>query len=293
MSEESVAEVAAESVLEASEAPVEASEGIDEPKEAAFDASSQFAAISRKEKALLAREQALKDSEAKYSKYGDLESQVKENPSAILEHYGLSLDDIIMNALGEDAPEPTTDDRVSQLQKEIEAMKQSKLDEQDALTKKEEELAQNDIDVAIKSHKEQIMNVINDNADKYELINLQDGQDMVWEVTEKHFGDTGLILTPEEAADKVEDWYTEQVTKALGLNKFQPLVEMREEKVEEVKESIVDRYEDKRSTRPTLTQNYLTANPSKKEITNTNLSKEDSKALAAKKLDELWKKQRS
>jgi hypothetical protein len=297
---EPAAEVAAET--ESAESNESASEGGDqsnlsEPSSSeseSSEAAANFAAISRREKAILERESLIKEQESKFSKYGELEAQIEENPLAVLEHYGISLDDILLSSLGDDAPEPTTDDRISSLSAEIEAMKQAKIDEAARIKAKEEELAQNTIDEAISNHKNSIATTISENADKYELINQLDAGDMVWEVTQAHYDNTGIILSIDEAADKVEEYYSNQVKKAMGLSKFQQQNEAPVRRAEEeIKESIVAQHGDRSAPRPTLTQNYLTRNPTKKVSTSVSLTAEESKRLAAKKLDELWKKQRN
>lgn len=183
--------------------------------------SSRFAALSRKEKYLQEQADAFKDKETKYNSYSDLQAKIKENPLAVLEHFGMSLDDIISASLGEDKPAPTTESQIEMLRAEIEGFKTAAVQKETDTLKAEEEAKQDSINEAITVHQLSITNHLSENADKYELINLQGAQDLVWEVTEAHFNaNKGEILTPEQASSKVEVYLEEQVRKAMNLKRF-------------------------------------------------------------------------
>ena len=88
--------------------------------------------------------------------------------------------------------------------------------------KAEEEAYQNTIDGAILAHHHLITHHLSQNVEKYELIQLQGEQDLVWEVTEAHYdANDGEILTPEQAADKVEAYLEKKIRDAMGLKRFE------------------------------------------------------------------------
>jgi len=183
--------------------------------------SSRFAALSRKEKYLQDQATSLKQKEEQYNQVEALKAKIKENPAAVLEHYGLSLDDLILASLGAEAPPPTTESQIEMLRKEIEGFKTAAQQKEENAAKAAEEAYQNSINEAIVAHQLKITDHLSKNVDKYELINLQGAQDLVWEVTEAHYDATdGEILTPEQAADKVEAYLEEQTRKALSLSRF-------------------------------------------------------------------------
>ncbi len=219
--------------------------------------SSRFAALSRKEKYIQEQQAALKAQQEEAQKISELKERIKENPVSVLEHFGISLDDLITASLGEDAPEPTTDSQIEALRAEIEGFKtaQQKREEEDR--KKQEEEYQNSINEAITAHQLKITDHLSQNADKYELITLQGAQDLVWEVTEAHYeANNGEILTPEQASDKVEAYLEEQVRKAMNLKRFGAKEPEAQEKVSAFVE------QDKTTEKPksqTLTSDFVQA----------------------------------
>lgn len=256
--------------------PNQAEESNNAPKEDP-EFSSRFAALSRKEKYLQEQAAAFKEKESKYSSYADLQEKIKENPLAALEHFGVSLDDVISASLGSDAPPPTVESQIEALRAEIEGYKSEQQKREEDAQKKAEEEYQNSINEAIQVHQLSIANHLSENADKYELINLQGAQDLVWEVTEAHYdANNGEILTPEQASDKVEAYLEEQVRKAMNLNRFRAKEDTEIKKspfeVEQVKPT-------EKAKSQTLTSDFVQQSaPSEKP---SGLSEEESKRRAA------------
>ena len=270
----------------APEAPVEAPQGaVDEantqpPSPQEEDFSSRFAALARKEKYLREQEEAIKANSDKYKGYDELEGKVKENPLAVLERFGLDLDTIIAASLGEEAPPMSVEDQIKALRDEIAANKEAETRKEQEAREAAEKAYQDSIDEAILAHKGQIADHLGQNKEKYELINLQGAEDLVWEVTEAHFeANDGEVLSPEQAADKVEAYLEEQVRKALQLSRFKAKQEAEKAQApwETVEESPVKRQES-----PTLSQDLVA--PAAEKPT-AHLSDEESKALAAKLLN--------
>jgi len=265
---------------ESSEAPVvspnEAAPIAPEQKPAEdVDFSNRFAALSRKEKYLQEEAQKIKDSESKYKKYQDLESQAKENPLLVLEKYGIDLDAVIAASLGDEAPPKSVEEQLNALKEEM-ANDKKKAAEQAAKAEEERQKAiQADIDEAVLVHKNEITDHLSKNVEKYELINLQNAQDLVWEVTEAHYNaNNGEILTPEQASDKVETYLEEQIKSAMKLARFNKQEEQKETTGFEIK--TVDPI---KPVSPTLTSSL--ANPAPEKSSSPTLSHEESRRAAA------------
>lgn len=178
--------------------------------------SSRFAALSKREKRMVDAQAEIKAQEAKFN---DMNSAVEGGAMEILKYHGLSIDDVISHALGEDAPKEEVDPNTA-LREEFEAYKQSIEDKETKRLADIENQNQSSIDDAINNHKQTISSHISQNPEKYELISNQGEHELVWEVTQANFDNTGEILTAEEAADKVEAYLEGKVREMLKLKKF-------------------------------------------------------------------------
>ena len=237
--------------------------------------TARFAALSRKEKEVREAANRASEIETKYKEYQDLESVAKSDPMALLRKYGVDLDAVIQASLGIEKPEPTAEEQIQALRDEMAAEKQKALDEAEAAKTKEEEMLQASIDEAILKHQHSITDHLSQNQEKYELITLQGAQDLVWEVTEAWYdANEGEILTPEQASDKVEDYLSEQVKKAMQLSRFTPETPKPTEWESTFK---TEKVEPKAPISPTLTSESTAPAGSK----NVQMTAEESKAAAA------------
>jgi len=219
------APVAEEVVTEASEESTQEDTSTKEEENPNF--SARFAALSRQEAKIRQDREALKQAQEEMSSYNTLKSQIKENPMAALEHLGIDLDTLILHSLGESAPQEE-EDPVSKLQREFEEYKNNITKEQEDKKAAEEQAKKEAEEAAIQSHKSAISQEIEDNQDKYPLINLDpENQELVWEVTEAYFMENGKVLSPTEAADLVEAHLDEKFQKMMALKT--PKVEKTEE----------------------------------------------------------------
>lgn len=244
------------------------------------DFSTRFAALSRKEKFLREEETRIKGEADKYKDYADLPSKAKENPLLILEKYGIDLDSIIAASLGADAPAKTVEEEIKAIRAELAAEKDTARKAEEDKKKNDEEAYQNSINEAVQVHKNSITDHVVKHKEKYELITLHGAEDLVWEVTEAHYGQHNEVLSPEQAADKVEDYLEQQIKKAMNLNRFKAKpVESRETgfQVEAINPL-------KRQETPTLTASMMGSAPDKSL---GGLSMEESKLKAAALLK--WK----
>lgn len=217
--------------------------------------ASRFAALTKKEKKLVQERAKIKEYESKLKEY----ESIKEGGVAkALESFGFTIDDVINYALGSDSEsvkEPV--DPNQQLREEFEAYKKSIEDKEAEKIKARQEAEEKQIQQAITTHKDSIAEYVSQNADTYELISSQGQEDLIWEVTEAHFNETGEILSIENAANMVENHLEKEVEKLLKLKKFnkQPV---NEEKVEDKPSSIQSSYSSKTLTNSQVPTSKIT-----------------------------------
>lgn len=199
--------------------------------------ASKFAALTRKEKEVKAKEteyQAklaeIEESRKKFAPYETLDKEISTDKRKALDFLlskGLSVDDIGQLLMDEANPDPETklkrsvSDTESRLMKEIQALKQSLEDKEANKIKDEEESAK-------KQHEKVVQGVMSDLTDfvnkteEYELIRTYNSVEMVYSVMNEHYMEQvnkGIpdqlikILSYKDACDAVEAHLDERVTK--------------------------------------------------------------------------------
>lgn len=197
----------------------------------------QLKNLVSREKELRAQQEANAAMQTQIEEFNNLKNSIKDNPAALLDHLGISFDDLLAAQLGIQAEQPEPKSEIEQLRDEIKAMKEA---EEAKIQAKQ----QAEIDAAISNHKNDINTLLSTETDKYELINAAGESDLVWQVTEEYFEAYGEVLTPQQAADMVENHLVEQFKGILEkTTKFkqnpQSVSEASaEEKVEMVKEAM-------------------------------------------------------
>ena len=191
----------------------------------------------------------------------------------ILEHYGISLDDIILSSLGEDAPAPTPESEIAALRRELDEYKTGQITKEEDAVKAEQDAVTAHNEKFIQDYKDSISQVISQNADDYELVAMLGYEDTVFEVVENHFNSTGEVLDPKIAAQHVEDYLMKNMTNSKKFSK----VEKELEKVAG-QLSVEDRSSPYSASKPTLTQDYASTAPAKRTEYSNN---EDSLSSAA------------
>lgn len=258
------------------EAPVEEVKSVettkeeDDPKFAA-----RFAALSRKERELLQKEQSIKQSQREYQAYQKAVQDAKNNPVAYLQAAGLTLEEAIQKIINE-GKEPTPEEvlkkDVDSIKAEVEAYKKAAQEHQARQQEQRRQAEEQSILGNIK-------NFVESNPEKYELIMAYNAIPDVWEVIKRTYLETGgkVHLTEEQAAEAVENDLLEQAReeakRVANLKKLQ--TESNQVKVSNPKEVS--------KVSQTLTNQTATtpASPPKR------LSREDSIKEAAKLLK--WK----
>lgn len=201
--------------------------------------SSQFAALAKKEKALVKQQADIKARETAFSqREADIsarEAKIKEadvlfetEPLKALEMRGLSyqkLTDMILTGKTtiEKAPEDpkayadriAADIRKEYADKETAREAASKKAEDDAKAKQEKELEE-----AYSSYRAQVDSFTKENFDNYELINLYGQQELIIDTVNQYYEKHNRVLSVKEASDMVEKYLTDEAERAMNAKKF-------------------------------------------------------------------------
>ena len=262
----------------------EPKEGDDENKSqnSEDDFSARFAALARKEKAIREQEEKMK-AELEALKSSSIDSsKFKESPLEALEKLGISLDDLVLKSLGEEKPAPTAEEQIQALREELKAEKEAKLKEAEEAELKKKEAEEKAQEEAIVAYKNNIIDHIAKNPEEYVMIEFQGASELVWEVTDKHFQQTGEVLEIKDASDKVEAYLREQANKMLELGIFKDKLAPKSEEVKTEDIFKVDDVKAPSTQRPTLSNDM--SSPASEKSSTDGLSDEDSKRKAAELL---------
>lgn len=200
--------------------------------------SSKLEVLARREQAALQAERSAaakaKELEAREAKIKEFESLKETNPLKALELLGLNYDDMTKIKLldGELPPEVKVKKVEERLNSFEDAQKQREQD-QATQAKKDAEAAEVK---AIGDFKSDINQFLSDNSARYELIQFEGQQDLVFEVIDEHYNRTidpatgiGKVMTKAEASDKVEQWLEQKYDKSRNLKKVSALLGLRQE----------------------------------------------------------------
>ena len=221
-------------VVENQNSDLDASEEVEQSLEEARnpdrdDFSRKFAALSRREKEIRAKEaeyeKRIADLENRFTvKEPEKEPEVpfeyklKQNPLKALEEMGLSYDKLTELALNDG--QLTPDMQMKLMREEIENGYQSKYKElENRILEKEKNDEQRRYDDIETGFKNEIESFVSSNPEQFELIQANEAKDVVYEVIEEHYNETGKILDIKEAAEAVESYLEEEATKLLQLSK--------------------------------------------------------------------------
>lgn len=192
--------------------------------------AAKFAALARQEKEIREREAKIKEREAKFSEYESKRGKVKEDPLTYLkEEYGLTLDDLVKLAANDNKPTP--DMVAKKALEEVENWKKKDAEEKQKAKEEAERKAREEQERVyserITSFKTEIGEFIKSKADDFEFTSASDdGVDLIYDVIEKAYIESEKngepkILSIEEAAKAVEDYFEKQAEKLLTLKKVQ------------------------------------------------------------------------
>jgi hypothetical protein len=216
-------------VPEASEV-TEGQETAAQPRPA--EGANRFAFLAKKEAAIVRQRHELKaQMEAMTSQRSEMEklraeidevkgrkASYRSNPLAALEDAGLSykeLTDFILNnnTVSTESQIKALQDKIS----EVESARQRDHQEREENSKRQ--AAEREVQV-IAEFKNEISNFISSKKDDYELTNLYESSDLVYDTVEAYFEKTSKVLSIPEACQLVETYLEKQVEKSLQTKKL-------------------------------------------------------------------------
>ena len=251
-------------VPEASEV-TEGQETAAQPRPA--EGANRFAFLAKKEAAIVRQRHELRaQMEAMTSQRSEMEklraeidevkgrkASYRSNPLAALEDAGLSykeLTDFILNN-----NTVSTESQIKALQDKISEVENARQrDHQEREEHSKRQAAEREVQV-IAEFKNEISNFISSKKDDYELTNLYESSDLVYDTVEAYFEKTSKVLSIPEACQLVETYLEKQVEKSLQTKKLGSRFQKPAE------ESIAK--SDPQAPRRTLNnQNYTSSTPS-------------------------------
>jgi hypothetical protein len=218
-----VVQGAAEAEVPVAEAPVAAPEPAPEqPKERN---SERFAALARKEAEVYRKQQAVRQQQAEIARqaeevkaFRDLQRQAALNPLEALKALGLSYEQITEYMMNDNKPTPSLE--VVSLRQELEEFKKQSQAERDAARKQAQELAAKEQQQIIEQFRGEVSEYVKQHSETYELTALYGADNLVYQVIEEAFNQSGKVLAIPEAAKMVEEHLEELAQQAQRTKKF-------------------------------------------------------------------------
>lgn len=228
-----------------------------------------LAKIKAREEAVAAKAKELETTEAKIKEFeaGFNKEAFKKSPTKFLAKYGLSFQDVAEAVLNEGDPETPKTDAQLALEK-IQALEKER---DDAKTAKDEEDNKNKqayIDRVFTDYKKRIATHIDENEDKYELVKLNEKQDLVFEIQEAYHAKHGTVLDLDKACEIAENHLLKGIQKVIGAKKLQQFITPPKES----------------NGAKTLSSNLAAASSSSSSTPGVTLSKDERLRRAAEKL---------
>lgn len=201
--------------------------------------SKKFAALSKREKSLRDKEsqyeQKLAQVEAKLMEMEErsrpvpepvieeesLESILRRDPMKALEKYGWDYKKLTESQLNDG--EIPIDVQMKLMRSEMEDKYKNEINViKDQLLERDKESEEQSYNQTINNFKKDLTGYVNEGGEKYELIQANDAVDLVFDVIDDHYKETGRILSNTEASEQVEAYLLEEAQKFLKLKKLQP-----------------------------------------------------------------------
>ena len=256
---------------EAADAPQESNDFDQLESQDSGEFDKKFAALSRKEKALRDRELEL---EKKYG--GDkekelpLERRIRANPLKALEELGLDYDKLTELALNDGRLTP--DMQMKLMREELENDYKDKFNSlEQRINAKEKMEEEAKYDAVKQGFVGEINSFVNENRNDFEYVAHNEATDVVYDVIEEHYNETGRILDIKEAVQAVESYLEEEAEKLLNLGKVKNRLT-----------SLRDEYEPPQRQSQTTLSNAHSAQANERVA--RKLSDEESKSAMAKML---------
>lgn len=147
------------------------------------------------------------------------QQEFRLNPHKLLEHYGLSFDQLQSFYMNDGKPTP--DMHVQAIKSEVEALKAQRLKEEQERQKAQQQAQEAHMKQVETQLRGSIGDFVQKNAETYELIAANGADQVIYDIMEEHYNRTGQLLTIKQSADMLEEHLTEQFKKLQQAKKFQ------------------------------------------------------------------------
>lgn len=171
------------------------------------DYASRFARLTQKERQMQTLRESMKSDREELESYRNLKKTASTNPNDVLQKFGISYGELTEKIL-------TPEDKYATLEQRLAKFEN---DQQESLIKNQER----DNQAAYDNGLNIIRTFVNERADDYEFIRINEGYDDVLDLAAKYFKETGKYLSFEEAANLVEKHFEQEAEKYTTSKKLQ------------------------------------------------------------------------
>ena len=187
--------------------------------------SDRFAALARKEAEVFRKQQAVRAQQAEIARqaeeiraFQEAKRQAALNPIDALKQLGLTYEQITEYVLNDNKPTPSAE--VQSVRQELEEFKRVQREEQQRLVEQQKAMIAQEQQQIISAFRDEVNDYVTQHSETYELTALYGGHNLVSDVVEEHFKQSGKLLTIPEAAKLVEEHYEDLARKAQATKKF-------------------------------------------------------------------------
>ena len=207
---------------------VESSDAGTPPEPAPDPFSRRFAQLAREQKKLRQErdemkrvQQELDARKSTVSSYDDLQKLARENPYEVMQKLGLDYEALSRQVLqdGEITPEQKMAGEMKRLRDEINAMKAERAE----LVKQEEAKKYQD---TYSTFVDEIKSFV-ENTSEFDFVKANNAYHVVAEVMQEHYNSTQEVMSYDDAAKMVEDYYEAEAEKYLAVPKLEQRLKER------------------------------------------------------------------
>ncbi len=181
--------------------------------------SERFAALTKKERMIQKRAMELKERERSISKWEEAEKLVGSNKLEALKRLGISYDELTnlhLSQIGDD--EPTPENIAAKKAQEVTRQEIAAFKEEQA--KAQQEAQQQQYEAAKQQIHTDAERLTNSKPEDFAYVNAESAHDIIVELIERTYFDSGKLIPVEEAAAEVEQYLEDKYNKIAQLPKF-------------------------------------------------------------------------
>lgn len=191
----------------------------EEPKDKILD-SERFAALTKKERAIQKRARELQERERSIAKWEEADKLAGTNKLEALKRLGISYDDLTnlhlsqMGVAEEQTPETIAARKAQEItRQELDAFKAEQ-------AKSQQEMQQQQYEAAKQQIHADAERLTNTKPEDFAYVNAEGAHDIIVELIERTYFDTGKLIPTDQAAEEVEKYLEDKYSKISQLPKF-------------------------------------------------------------------------